>query len=108
VELKMARESLKNIIRILTLTCDQSSELMSRSQEKPLTGSERWALSFHLMICRFCRKYKRQLKLMREVLGKMAESDTYEAEIPPLLDTEQKMALQDRLSKKIRDNLDSM
>lgn len=104
----MARESLKNIIRILTLTCDQSAELMSLSQEKPLKGSERWALSFHLMICRFCRKYKRQLKLMRGILSKITEPGTYDVEVPSLLEPEQSQALQDRLSKKIRDNLDSM
>jgi len=104
----MNREILKNIIRILTLTCDQAAELMSHSQEKPLNRLEQWALSFHLLICRLCRKYNRQLKLMRSIFTKMADSKTYEDVVPPLLDPEQSKELQDRLSKKIRENLDSM
>jgi len=104
----MNREILRNIIRILTLTCDQASELMSHSQEKPLYRSEQWALSFHLLICRLCRKYNRQLKLMRSVFTKMADSHTHEDIVPPLLDPEQSKELQDRISKKIRDTLDSM
>jgi hypothetical protein len=104
----MNREILKNILRILTLTCDQAAQLMSQQQDKPLNKAERWALSFHLLICRFCRKYNRQLKFLRSIFTKMADSSTYEDAVPPLLDPEQSKAFQDRISKKIRENLDSM
>ena len=104
----MDREILKNILRILTLTCDQAAELMSHSQEKPLNRPERWALSFHLLICRLCRKYNRQLKLLRSIFTRMADSHTYEDAVPPLLDPEQSKAFQNRLSKNIKEILDSM
>lgn len=104
----MNREILKNILRILTLRCDQAAQLMSHSQEKPLKRPEQWALSFHLLICRLCRKYNRQLKLLRAIMSRMADSRTYDAVVPPLLDPEQKKAFQNRLSKNIREILDSM
>jgi hypothetical protein len=104
----MDRETLRNIIRILTLTCDQAAQLMSHAQERPLNRPERWALSFHLLICRLCRKYNRQLKLLRAILTRMAKRPTDGAVVPPLLDPVESRAFQDRLSKKIREKLDSM
>jgi predicted anti-sigma-YlaC factor YlaD len=90
----MDREILKNILRILTLTCDQAAQLMSQAQDIHLNRLERWALSVHLLICKFCRKYNRQLKLLRAVLTRMADSRTYDDVV--------------MLTKKIQKNLDSM
>jgi hypothetical protein len=104
----MAHKTLKNLVRILTLTCDQAARLMSQAQDQPLERPERWALYLHLLICRWCRRYHRQLKLLRAVLTRITEPRADDAAVPPLLDPEQNRALQDRLTKKIRDNLDSM
>jgi hypothetical protein len=104
----MVRKTLKNIVFILTLRCDQASRLISFSQEAPLNKAERVALSFHLLICRVCRKYKKQLKLMRDILAKLRESQLYDIMASSLLTKEQSKALKSRISKKIRENLDSM
>ena len=104
----MNRQILKNVLLIMTLTCDQAAELMSRAQEVKLSRPERWALSFHLLICRLCRKYNRQLKLLRAIMNKLANSSTYEDKVPPLMEPKQRKELQNRLSEKIRKNLDSM
>lgn len=104
----MIRQILKNVLLILTLTCDQASEFMSRAQEATLSRPERWALSFHLLVCRLCRKYHRQLKLLHDIMNKIADSRTYEDKTPTLLDPEQSKAFQNRLSKNIREILDSM
>lgn len=104
----MNLQILKNVIFILTLTCDQAAELMSREQEITLSRPERWALSLHLLICGLCRKYKRQLKFLRSIFTRMADSHTYEETVPPLMDRGQSKAFKDRLSKNIRKNLDSM
>ena len=99
---------MKNILRILTLTCDQSAQLMSKSQEAPLSRAERYALGVHLLICRSCRKYKKQLETLRAVFKKTAQPHTRDTVASPLLDDEQARALQERISKRIRENLDSM
>jgi hypothetical protein len=104
----MVRKTLKNIVFILTLRCDQASRLISFSQEASLNRAERLALSFHLLICRVCRKYKKQLKLMRDILGRLTESRLYDIVVSSMLTEEQSKALRGRISKKIRKNLDSM
>ena len=104
----MVRKTLKNIVFILTLRCDQASRLISFSQEAPLNKAERLALSFHLLICKMCRKYKKQLKLMRDIFSKLRESQLYDIMASSLLTKEQSKALKSRISKKIRENLDSM
>jgi hypothetical protein len=104
----MIRETLKNIIHILTLTCDQAARYMSESQETSLNSIERKALFFHLLICRFCRKYRRQLKFLRSLMTKLMDSNTYEKAIPHLMEPEEKQAFQERLSKKLKENPDLM
>ena len=104
----MVRKTLKNIVFILTLRCDQASRLISNSQETPLNKAERLALSFHLLICRVCRKYKKQLKFMRDILSRLAESRLYDIIAPSLLNEEQTKTLQKKISKNIREKLDSM
>ena len=104
----MVRKTLQNIVFILTLRCDQASRLISNSQETQLNKAESFALSFHLLICRMCRKYRKQLKLMRDVLGRLAESRLYDIVATSLLTEEQAKELRGRISKKIREKLDSM
>ena len=104
----MVWNTLKNIVFIVTLRCDQSSRLISHSQEAPLNRVERLALFFHVLGCRMCRKYRKQLKLMRDVLARLADPQLYTTMASSLLDESQSLALRKRISKKLRDHLDSM
>ena len=49
---------------VLTLVCDESSQLMSDSLDRPLTWVERLALRLHLLICRNCRRFRRQVEFI--------------------------------------------
>jgi hypothetical protein len=104
----MVRKTLKNIVFIMTLRCDQASRLISNSQEAPLNKVERWALFLHLLICRVCPKFRKQLKLMRDVLGRLSEPRLYDEIATSLLNEKQTEELRGRISKKIREKLDSM
>ena len=53
---------------LLSLSCRLASQLLSRAQDTQLTLTERAALRFHLLICRSCRRFKRQLILLRQIL----------------------------------------
>jgi hypothetical protein len=55
-----------------------------------------------------CRKYKKQLKFMRDILSRLAESRLYDIIAPSLLTEEQAEALRGRISKKIHEKLDSV
>ena len=50
------------------LTCKGASHLVSESQDRPLGVFESWRLRIHLWICINCRRFERQIGLMRRLL----------------------------------------
>ena len=66
---------------LLSQSCAEATRLLSESQDAPLPFAARIGLRLHLAICRHCRRYKRQLQVMRSVLGGYAENLP---ELPPL------------------------
>lgn len=48
------------------LSCKESTRLLSEAQERSLTRWERVALRFHTLICSSCRRFGRQLAVIRE------------------------------------------
>lgn len=60
------------------LTCKDASHLISEHQERPLSTRERWGLRLHLWMCLNCRRFERQVSLIRQalrMLGKRAEAE---------------------------------
>ncbi len=53
------------------LSCKQASQLVSQALDRPLTWRERWALRMHLLMCAACRRFNRQLALIRLAVGRM-------------------------------------
>jgi hypothetical protein len=52
-------------LQILTLRCEGASELSSRELDEPLRTLERVALWGHLLACASCRRFHRQIRLIR-------------------------------------------
>lgn len=46
-------------------SCAESTRLLSEAQERPLSGGERVALRWHLLMCGACRRFERQLDWLR-------------------------------------------
>lgn len=65
-------------------------------------------MSFHLLICRVCRKYKKQLAFMRNILSRLKEPELYLEVGSSSIDEKHSDQMRGRISKKIRENLDSM
>lgn len=55
------------------MSCKQATELMTLSEEHPLPATRRLALRMHLLICRHCSRYARQLRYLREVVQRLPE-----------------------------------
>jgi hypothetical protein len=51
------------------LACDEASRLISHSLDRSLSLAERTALRLHLMLCPACRRFRRNLRLLRELLA---------------------------------------
>lgn len=56
------------------LNCKQTSQLVSQSLDRRLTLQERFAVKVHLWICKYCRRFSRQLMVMRLGLQRMTQS----------------------------------
>jgi hypothetical protein len=53
------------------LSCKQASRLLSQSLDRRLTWRELTALRLHLTICDVCRRFGRQLLLLRQATRRM-------------------------------------
>ena len=49
------------------LNCQEASRLASIRMDAPLTLTNRIALSMHLMMCRHCRRFARQIVRLRRI-----------------------------------------
>lgn len=56
------------------LNCKQTSQLVSQSLDRRLTLQERFAVKVHLWICKYCRRFSRQLLAVRSGLQRMTQS----------------------------------
>ncbi|MFU8769632.1 MAG: zf-HC2 domain-containing protein [Desulfotignum sp.] len=79
-----------------TFRCKDVSVLISRSMDDPLPLGTRMGIRFHLMMCRFCRNYQKQLRVIQKILQRLdsqMESDVYSLRLP------------DEVQKKLKDLL---
>lgn len=60
----------------MTFSCRRATLLASNAMDRPLTQRERLALRFHLLICGYCRRFKKQILMLRQVLRGRALSAT--------------------------------
>jgi hypothetical protein len=61
---------------LLTLTCDESTRLVSESLDRSLRPAERWAVRLHAISCRSCRRYRKQLAFLRSAIARLGRGDT--------------------------------
>jgi len=87
------------IKRILTLRCDESARLVSQSLDRDLSPSERWAVRLHAMICRSCRRYKKQLALIREAWQRYSDPSHISESVPAGLSADARLRLNQALAE---------
>ncbi len=57
----------------LQLSCRKATELISLSQDRPLTLVERGRLRLHLAICIHCTRFSQQMGVLRRVAQELPE-----------------------------------
>lgn len=55
------------------LSCKQTSQLISQSLDRRLSGRERLALRFHLMMCDACTRFGKQLAMLRLAVRRLTQ-----------------------------------
>jgi len=57
------------------LSCKDVTRLLSESMDRSLPLGRRIGVRFHLLICRFCARYERQLLLIRETVRRLTATE---------------------------------
>ena len=77
---------LNGLLQILTLRCEAASELSSRELDESLPRLDRAALWCHLLACRSCRRFRKQIRVIREAVRRrerlLAETDATRDSFP--------------------------
>ena len=63
-------------IRLIGLRCKHAARLITQSMERPLNRREKWSLGFHLLVCKWCRRYRKQLRLIEGMVREFASIET--------------------------------
>ena len=90
---------MKPVLHWLTsfsINCKTAIRLQSEALDRPLTWRQRWALRVHLMLCRWCHRYGKQIGFVRE--SAHAHPDRVTESVPAQLSP----AARERLRQKLR------
>lgn len=74
------------------LSCKQASQLASQSFDRPILVRERLALAFHLMICKFCRRFNRQLAQIRAAIHRLTRHTEQDESLQLSVEAKQRIA----------------
>ncbi len=57
------------------LSCKDVTRLISESMDRSLPLGKRIGVRVHILMCKFCARYERQLLLIRETLRRLAATE---------------------------------
>ncbi len=70
-------ESLVRRLGDLSPSCKEAIRLQSAALDRKLTLLERFGLRFHLVLCKWCRSYGRQITFLRSAARELAPDDPH-------------------------------
>ena len=63
------------------INCEEASRLSSESQDRSLAFGERVSLRLHLIGCKLCSRYARQLKFLRRACARIDDEPAGSAQL---------------------------
>jgi len=88
-------EKIKTGCAELSPTCREASKLQSEALDHPLPPLRRMGLRLHLLICKWCRRYGRQIRFLRQGAGEHSEELTQA--VPQQLSSDARARIKQRL-----------
>lgn len=88
-------------MKMWMFNCKDISQLVSDSMDRRLSWRQRLGIRFHLLMCRYCSRYQKQMFLLRRLLRQQVKP--HQVSSLPALDE----AGKDRLRRIIDQNLPS-
>lgn len=86
-----------NLMDRMMISCDKASYLISKSEEEKLSCREKYHLQVHLMGCKFCRRYKKEIRYMSQAINSFKDSSAFSGK----LSSDKKKDIQDNLDKEM-------
>jgi hypothetical protein len=74
--LKSLVSTLKTGFRTVMPNCRQVTRLQSDALDEPLSLPKRIGLRFHLLLCKWCRRYGKQIRFLRDAAHEHADELT--------------------------------
>jgi predicted anti-sigma-YlaC factor YlaD len=74
---------------MLNMPCDQITELISQAQDVRLSRTRRFVVMVHLVYCKACRRFRKQLAILRDATSRLSDPlsvETLPADLPGLSD----------------------
>ncbi|HEY7118768.1 MAG TPA: hypothetical protein VH475_19420 [Tepidisphaeraceae bacterium] len=63
----------RRLLEDLSPTCRHAARLLSHSMDGRLSRPQRIGLRIHLLLCRLCRRYRRNLVVLRQIMRRLPE-----------------------------------
>src|SRR5438477_4619149 len=95
--LKSLASAVRTGLRAVIPTCREASRLQSVALDQPLSLPKRFGLRLHLLVCKWCRRYGKQIRFLRHAAHEHPENLTEVT--PPTLSPEAR----DRLNRSLSD-----
>ena len=67
-KLKKLVSAFKTGLRMLSPDCREASRLQSEALDHPLSLPQRLGLRLHLLFCKWCRRYGKQIRFLRQAV----------------------------------------
>ncbi len=81
-------------------SCKQASQMVSESMDRPLRLRERVTLRMHLLMCSFCTRFVRQMRVLRRAVVQLGQATPESSVLPQVsLSTEARARISRVLSE---------
>jgi hypothetical protein len=57
------------------LSCEETTRLISESLDRELPFRQRMAVRLHLLVCRYCSQYRKQLLFIEKAISQIVEGE---------------------------------
>jgi len=99
-DLRSLASALKTGFRALMPTCREASRLQSDALDQALPLPKRLALRVHLLVCKWCRRYGKQIRFLRQTVHE--HPDAVNESTPNTLSTAARERLKRTLGKETK------
>lgn len=89
----------KKMQLILTIRCEEASQLVSESFERKLNWHEKLAIKGHAIVCWSCRQFARQLQFIRSAMNRRSNLELEDLSTGPTMPESTKQRLKSLQTK---------